>query len=393
VGNYDQGALRTDMLYEVGSNTKTYTAALIFLLIEEGKLSVDDTLYKYIEPIDHVGPGIEIGQLMNHTSGIFSFTEHPNFFAFVNDNWSASMSIDDVLDTYLRPRRFAPGTRMEYSNTNYLLLGKVIEAVEGKPYHEVLRERILEPLGLNESFLGGYEEYDLEKVGTWLGGGSYLGDEPWAFMQAAWAAGSLYTTLRDLAKWSFKLFDKQVLGQESMEYLVFPTEVNGRTYSNGMGSFHELRDGKLYLGHGGTTLQNSEMEYSIDGEFSCVTIMIEQGTFNEANEIQNGLIEFIENQLDVISSLPSVEVPGMEITAFPNPSSDQLTVDFGDAFQHSVGGFDLNVYDVTGALVKSHIVAGRTVRLDKRDFGQGMFFLELVNGQQQIGERKRIIFN
>ena len=233
--------------FQIASVTKQFTAAGIMLLVEDGKLKLDDTLGKYVPEVPAKWSGITIRQLLNQISGI------PNYTAggkLVNDKvYSRAEIIDLVKDL---PQRFEPGTKWEYSNTNYFLLGMVIEKVSGRSYPDFMRDRIFKPLGMNSTFINtsglkfknaatGYSRAD----GKWEK--AKLDDPSQPF-----AAGAIVSTPVDMAKWSIAVSEGKLLKKTSWDEALAPGKLtDGKLTNYGFG----WEVGKLgeasYLAHSG----------------------------------------------------------------------------------------------------------------------------------------------
>ncbi len=194
--------MRADVHQRIGSVTKTFTAALLMQLVGEGKLSLDDTIGKYIGGVPN-GDAITLRQVAGMTSGVASYTKNPAFvkalFAHPRRTWRPR----EVMEIGLRDSPdFPPGTQFEYSNTNFIMLGLVIEQVERKRIGAVLRERIIDPLKLRgTSWPGGSRRLPTPHAhGYTLQGQS--GDTPvdattWSTSEE-WTAGQLISTADDL---------------------------------------------------------------------------------------------------------------------------------------------------------------------------------------------------
>ena len=139
------------MLFGMGSDTKTYTATLILKLQEAGLLSLDDTIGKWIHNRPNINGQIRVRQLLNHTSGLFNYLQHPSWASSTYANLNRVWQPEEILPFVLAPD-FAPGTGWNYSNTNYLVAGLIIKAVLNQPAYVTLRSRILAPQGLNNIF-------------------------------------------------------------------------------------------------------------------------------------------------------------------------------------------------------------------------------------------------
>lgn len=375
--------LTPDYLFEMGSNTKTFTAALILLLEEEGKLSIEDTIYKYLQPIKNVTNGITIRQLLSHTSGLFNYTEHPDFFDRINTtNPSAKWNIDTVLATYINPKLANPGQTFAYCNTGFLLLGKIIEKVEGKPYHTVLHEKILSKHNLNHTYLEAYDTYTDTKAETWLTNGVYFDTLFTSFLSSAWSAGGIVATSEDLALWAHKLYNGQVLSPASMDKMITKLKIGNTVYPMGLSVFFNTFLGKLFWGHGGTTLQNSEMEFSVSSKYSVVVVCNQQNTYTEALTIKRAIEQVLENTLPPLSVQENTTTTPINI--YPNPAHGTINISFGQELPHTV-----NIYNTAGQLVQQYRSTANSLQLQTQEIGTGIFIVEAANAQGS--NRQRIV--
>jgi D-alanyl-D-alanine carboxypeptidase len=150
-----------DDYWRIASNTKTMTATVVLQLVEEGKIKLEDPLSKYVEGFPN-GDQISIGQLLEMRSGLYSYTSGEAFNATLDDDPRRVYTPDELLAiARLEPPLFAPGAEFNYSNTNYALLGVIIEQLTGKPIAEVFEERIFEPLGLDDTSYPAADDADI----------------------------------------------------------------------------------------------------------------------------------------------------------------------------------------------------------------------------------------
>lgn len=383
-GNAGTQVLDPSMLFEMGSNTKTFTAALILLLEEEGKLSIEDTIYKYLSPLKNVTYGITIRQLLNHTSGLYNYTNHPDFYDKINNSEpGVKWDIDTVLDTYVGPKLADPGVTYEYCNTGFILLGKIIEKVEGKPYHVVLREKILDKHNLKHIFLQGYDTFTEQRAETWLSNGVYFDETFVSFLTAAWAAGGIVATAEDLALWAHKLYSGEVLSEASMTKMITKLKIGNTTYPMGLSMFFTSFLGKQFWGHGGATLQNSEMEYSVSSKYSVVVVCNEQNTYTEALTIKRAIEEVLESSLPPLSV---VEAEKPQFNVYPNPANDVVNISIDNAAQNNT----VNIYTITGQLVQQYKIESNNLQLHKDNIGTGVFIVE-VAADNATATRQRIV--
>jgi CubicO group peptidase (beta-lactamase class C family) len=237
-----------DGIFEIGSVTKQFTAVAILKLAAEGKLSLEDDFTTYV-PMDTGGRQISIRALLDHTSGIPSYTEIPEF-------WDLSMETHPR-DSLLRLVEtkdflFEPGERMIYNNTGYFLLGLIIEKVSGQDYEAYLDTNFFKPLAMNHTHYCSTEEIFQGKVY----GYNYTenGLQQKAFLNHTWpyAGGSLCSTTGDMLKWTRALHGGEVLGPQEYTLLISPDTLNNGAslrYAKGLSVFNQY--GNRYIGHGG----------------------------------------------------------------------------------------------------------------------------------------------
>src|SRR5947207_15030960 len=141
--------------FRLGSITKQFTATLVLQLVDQGKIKLDGKLSDYLPDYrKDTGAKVTIHNLLSHTSGVPSYTSLPGFFQNVSRN---PFAVNDFIKTYASgDLEFEPGTKFVYSNSGYFLLGAIIEKVTGKPYEQVLRENIFDPVGMKNS---GYDHW------------------------------------------------------------------------------------------------------------------------------------------------------------------------------------------------------------------------------------------
>jgi len=217
-----------DTKFRLGSITKQFTATLILQLVEQGKIKLDGKLIDYLpEYRKDTGAKVTIHNLLSHTSGIPSYTSLPGFFQNVSRN---PFTVDDFIKKYASgDLEFEPGTKFVYDNSGYFLLGAIIEKVTGKPYEQVLKENIFDPLGMKNT---GYDHWDtiISKRATGYSR-SARGFHTAAYldMSIPYAAGSLYSTVEDLYLWDQALYGDKVLSAKSKE-LMFKPNLNNYGY-------------------------------------------------------------------------------------------------------------------------------------------------------------------
>jgi D-alanyl-D-alanine carboxypeptidase len=229
-------SMRANDRYRIASVTKAFVSALILQLEAEGKLSIDDPVEKYLPHVVPNGNGISLRELMNHTSGLFNYTDDS---AFVNDpitSFSRAWAPSELLAlAFAHPPNFAPGTNWSYSNTNYIVLGLIVEAVTGKALGDVLQERIFTPLGLTSTsfpltiqlapdFVHGYVKLPSTPL---------IDITPGLNPSWGWAAGGIVSTPHDVTTFYRALMTGKLLPASQLDEMETPSAVNG-TYGLGI---------------------------------------------------------------------------------------------------------------------------------------------------------------
>jgi D-alanyl-D-alanine carboxypeptidase len=187
---------RADTHFRAASNTKTMTAAVIVLLVQEGKLRFDDPVSKYVQGVRN-GDDITVGQLLKMRSGLYNYTAAPELAESLDNNPTKVWTPEELLAiAFKRPPLFAPGKEFDYCNTNYALLGLIVENLEGAKLAKVFQDRLFGPLGMKRTLLPASTSNAIPEPyahGYLYGSASYaLVDAPYpADLQAAAKAGTL----------------------------------------------------------------------------------------------------------------------------------------------------------------------------------------------------------
>lgn len=210
-----------DTKFRLGSITKQFTAALILQLVEQGKVKLDGKISDYLPNYrKDVGQKVTVHQLLNHTSGIPSYTSQAGFMKDVSRN---PYTVDDFVTKYAsNDLVFEPGSKFVYNNSGYFLLGAIIEKVTGQPYEKVLKEKIFDPLGMKNS---GYDHHGTlitrRATGYQKTPDGYI-NANYLDMSIPYAAGSLYSTVEDLYLWDQALYTDRVVSPASKELMYKP---------------------------------------------------------------------------------------------------------------------------------------------------------------------------
>jgi len=311
--SHDTVTIKPDMLFAIGSITKNFLAALTLKFVEEGKLSLDDPLSKWLPEYPHVNNAITVRQLLNHTSGIYMFWSNQKIWDDLKKDRTKIWTPEEVL-TYIEEPYFEPGEGYRYSNTNYLLMGMIIKKATGSSLSIEFRERFWRPLGIQNAHLSIEEEIPENQVhvfgDNFNNDGSYL---DLTFLprnsheSITYGSSGLFMTAEDLAYWCHSLFEGKVLNQQSMAAMLDFKMSNG-SYGLGVGPFGKRTgSGEKVIGHSGANIGTSAcMLYLPDHHFSVVVMM---NDFNHKypHAIAKNLITVVLRESDVIGIIPYFE--------------------------------------------------------------------------------------
>lgn len=269
--------------FRIGSITKMFTATVIMQLVEDGVLTLDDPLALWLPDVAAqlpYGDQITIRHLLTHTSGLFNVVEHESYYAdiftqMVVDEATGNVTLDcverdpnDTLARYVygKEAQFEPGAQWRYSNTNYTLLGMIIETATEMPLAEAYRTNIYEPLGMTSTFLDCYEAPLADVIHGYTASGDTMTDVTELHESVGWSAGGLVSTAEDLTAFARGLFNGALFDNpETVAAMTTPAP--GSTYGLGI----MLQDG--YWGHaGGIAGFRSVLNYS--PEFDMVVVML-----------------------------------------------------------------------------------------------------------------------
>ncbi len=239
--------LSPDSVFRLGSVTKQFTSLAIMMLVEQGKVGLQDPIDRYLPGYPMQGKAITVEHLLTHTSGIQSYTDIPGYMA---SKVQADLTVQQLIDVFKNePMQFDPGTRYRYNNSGYVLLGAIIEKASGQTYAAYVADHIFKPLGMTHSYYG----TDEPKVAK-LAGGYSEGDKPARplSMTQPYAAGSLLSTVNDLAVWDGALYTEKLVKRASLEKIWTPyTLSDGTTNGYGYGWQTATLRGRRTMEHGG----------------------------------------------------------------------------------------------------------------------------------------------
>lgn len=241
-------AMKPEMVFEIGSMTKQFTAVSILMLMEQGKLSLDDEITKYIADYPTQGNKITIHHLLTHTSGIKSYTGMMEWRPL----WRKDMQPMEMIDLFMnQPMDFAPGEKYLYNNSAYFMLGYIIEKASGLTYPEFLEKNIFKPLQMSNTFYGSQTRIIPGRAAGYQNQDGFTNAEYLSLTQP-YSAGSIMSNVDDLLKWQLAISDNRLVKKETIAKAFIDYKLNNGTpihYGYGWG-LNEI-NGSRTIEHGG----------------------------------------------------------------------------------------------------------------------------------------------
>ena len=282
------------MRYAIGSVSKQFTAAAILLLQQDGKLSLDDKVAKYFPDLTGARD-ITIRQLLSHTSGYQDYWPQDYLFPLMVD----PVTPEGIMDRWAKkPLDYQPGTKWQYSNTGYVIAGRIVEKVSGKPLFEFLQQRIFTPLQMTTA-----RDFDREPLsaGSATGYTSFALGPPRAAVMSGpgwlFGAGELAMTAEDLARWNVSIIDRSLLSESSYRALETDTLLkSGVGTRYGLGVDVELESQRRKLAHGGEVSGFTADNVIYPDDRTAIVVLVNQDASRATSQISDKLAGLVFEQ-------------------------------------------------------------------------------------------------
>lgn len=331
---YDGTPMDTTLLFEQASVTKLYVGTTIMQLVRDGLVSLDDSLGTYLPPLPNVPGSIKVRSLLGHRSGIYDFLANPTAPNTWFNNPGVIWTPAEVITTYLLPPVFAEGTTFQYSNTNFLLLGMIVEAVTGQSLAAELHTRFFTPYGLDQTFLPHIDTINGPLVSAWTSftqANTYDTDAAIIFNPAsysmAWAAGALVAKPAEVARFVRLVFEGTLLPDSLLTTMQQVTPVTGTNGNTGFGlaCMRFSYNGRVYYGHAGDI--NGYTALAIHRRQDSVSLAVSINRNNAPRgPIAAALLQIVNAWL-ASSAAPSPSANALTISVLPNPALDRVAVE------------------------------------------------------------------
>lgn len=392
--------LTTDHLMGMGSISKSFVAATMLLLMEDGLLTLDDSIGQYIVGYDNVPGEVTIRQLLSHRSGINDYlNENPATIVEWVLHPDSIWVEDTLLNNYVLGTNFPPDQTWSYSNTNYLLAGRIIENITGQLWYDVVRDRIINPLNLTATFTYPWESPgtqpfshawlewdilpgvdDLQGIGVSMDG----------FFSMASSAGCLISTPEDLVLFHNALYGGNLLQPASLAEMQTDYVQNsslGLEYGLGTLSVN-LPGNAENWGHGGSLIYKSLALYLPEKNVSLAVQQNDnrinapgQPSVIDYNDVFLVLLDACENYVPTTST--NDLVVESNISVFPNPTNDALTIQYNEGSSQSFPVIG-RLTDVNGKTIRTFSLPQKVTKINLEGINTGAYFLHLGGMVERI---------
>lgn len=365
VGTYDDvNPMDTLHVFEMASNTKTFVTALIMRLQDSGKLSIKDSIYKYLpHAYPNVDSAITIKMLLNHSSGIMDYlNDDPQAF-FIQDMYEhhpeRKWTVEEILMNYVAKTNFAPGTSYKYCNTGFMLLGKIAEIVDGHSLDYQMHHYLFEPLGLTHTYFGGVDSIPSELWAHNFGasdtdftGYDFSTIDKTAQLSASWGAGNLVTTPGDLARWSHALYLGYVVSRAAVVAMT-TTNIWPDKSRYGLGTQYAPYYTHTFYGHTGSLPSFISAQYTNRADSVSVSVFV-NWQYNRPDPYMNDyLLAMLDEVYKPASGVKPADVSNnTAVTVWPNPASERVLFNYRVDRE---GPVNLEVYNLLGLKVATII--------------------------------------
>lgn len=389
-GVSEQGIpLTTDMLLGMGSNTKTHIAATLLLMQEKGLIDLDDSIGTWIQGYRNISGRITIRQCLNHTSGLFDYMQNEaindSIFGKPEKLWTKR----EILGLALAPNA-QPGGAWDYSNTNYIIAGIIIEEVLNKSPYAAMQELLFTPHQLNNTYHWAdvpsnktkATPWSMAMTGTELVNMNETGFLPNLFSLAN-TAGSLLTTAEDNVWFWHKLCTGKILNAQSWREMNTTVSIgSGDGYGLGIFRYSRKLNGRTFYSHGGTFFGyiNENMHDTTSG----VTIV---ALTNQDSMSNNGLLATVINALHRVTL--TYQATGVleqatvsTLACYPNPANQVVYLD------ENIPITDVQVMDLTGKVVMQ---TKYTHQLDVSALPNGLYMLVATDERNEKRYQQRLV--
>jgi D-alanyl-D-alanine carboxypeptidase len=339
--SHDDVQVSSDMLLGIGSNTKLFTAVLCMKFQENGLLSLDDSIHSYLPSFLNIDSSSTIRQLLQHHAGIDDYVNY-TMPDLVMENANHTWTTEEIL-SYVGEPVGEPGQQVVYSSTGYVLAAIILEEISNTNWHTLVRDSILNPLNLENTYAEGFESFSENLAQPWYDGINVNDTSRVGIGTLSWAAGCMVSTPISMAKWYNKLFNTSFLSEESLnEMSTFINWVNF-PYKMGVGIYEIKHGTNTYWGHGGQTIGFNSISYYNPSNKSTICVLV-----NDTNKNPSNIARDLGARIANVNLSLAYTNSDKNLKLYPNPTSGIVKIDAKQLVQ-------VELYNAQGVLLKTCI--------------------------------------
>lgn len=345
----------TNMVFDIGSITKNFVSALTLQLVDADSLRLEDSIGTWLEQYPNINNKVTIRQLLNHTSGIYNFTDNPSWQNAINSDPNRFWQIEEVVQGYVLAPYFAPGASWHYSNTNYTLLTMIIRKIMNADLSPLFRQRFFTPLGMNSSFVELSDTLTAPFAHNWVQSGANLidayGYPRTAFISSAYGPGGVISRPENLLRWLKALYGGQIISSGTLNQMLTFVNANiSGANGYGLGTMRYNVNNRTCWGHAGNSFGHSSvaMHYAPGGITIAVMMNKDLVTGPVGIDFMNTVITYNPTGISQISG----EVPqNFSLSQnYPNPFNPKTNFEFKIS---EISNVKLEIFDAAGRLMET----------------------------------------
>ncbi|MEN9281248.1 MAG: hypothetical protein RL594_183 [Bacteroidota bacterium] len=364
--SYAGRSVSADMVFGIGSVTKTLTATTLVRMQEEGLLDLDQPLSTWIASHPNIDPTITVRELLGHRSGLADFSLTQEYRAAVLANTTRVFAPTELL-SFVKEPLAARGTVFNYCNTNYVLAGMIIQAITGKSPGDAYRRYIFSGLQMDSTFMGVEDSIPVEIAVRWMGSQSGQNVSMNAAFSGAWTAGAAFSTAREIAVFMRALHRGAIVAKTSLEEM----HTYSDTVTYGLGVSRQVLSGNVVLGHTG----------SIRGYESIVLYVpsMDIGLSVLVNQAPSSPVAIAAELLKTLAGTTSVQTTSnTTISVYPNPCFENITI-------HGLNeNASVRIYTMQGTCCREYSSDGGSAQsLNVADLPSGTYVMYLQDDQSR----------
>lgn len=348
--------METDMVFNIASYTKAIIGTLTFQLIDQGLITIDDSLTQWLPDFRYIDNTITIKQLLGHTSGIYNYTENNLYAASLGDSLSRIWTPEELLDKLVNPPIFDPGARCQYSNTNYILLGMIIKEATQLSISKLLHYNIFAPLGMTNTCFPVEDAIPSNFVHGWedLIGGDNILDDMYPFDQEAiwsmvWTCSAIFSNTADMNTFMNALFiQKTLISQESLDQM---QTLAPSSTAYGHGIYKCVSSDQTGWGHVGNYIGFSSCIFHFPEKGINITILINRRNVDIIG-IRDQILEMTLKYISTSIFEEETSLSGSLVLEqnYPNPFNFNTEISFMLPKDDKVS---ISIYNTSGQLMKT----------------------------------------